>query len=77
MSKKHIINTIESLIAQKHCYMCTNFVRTSIPKDRGTCLLTKEYYPYKQCQMSCGGKHFSLGGNNYVIYNSLFYLKKA
>jgi len=77
MTKKHIINTIESLIAQKHCYMCANFIRTTIPKDRGTCSLSGQYYPYKQCQMSCNGKLFSLGGNNYVIYNSLYNLKKT
>lgn len=77
MTKKQIINTMESLISQKHCYMCKNFVRSTIPKDRGTCLVTGQYYPYKQCQMSCNGTGFSLGGNNYTIYNTLSYLKKA
>jgi len=74
--KKEIINTMETLIKQKHCYMCRYFVRSQIPKDRGTCIVLDTYYPYKLSKIQCDGKSFNEGGYNSDIYNKLKYLKK-
>jgi hypothetical protein len=71
MSKKDILNTMNSLISQKHCLMCKHYVKSIIPKDKGTCLKLDEYPAYKWSATACGGTKFVLGGKNMVEYFAL------
>ena len=68
---KSMLNTMKTLIDQKHCLMCQYYIKSNIPKDKGSCLKLDKYPAYKHSEISCKGKHFILGGHNLVIYSSL------
>ncbi len=71
MVKKDILKTMNSLIEQKHCLMCKHYVKSIIPKDKGTCLKLDEYPAYLRSTTACGGRKFEFGGKNMNEYFAL------
>ena len=60
-----------SLIRQKHCLMCEHYIKSNIPKDKGTCKLFMKYNPYKQGFIYCDTHNFKVGGDNVIVFGKL------